>query len=76
MDTEKAFGLRVLALHTPCLLFLSFRLCFFLSDSLSAPIDYKNFLSTHSATLPPLPSVSPPLCLLEVLQRSPNRPDP
>lgn len=67
MDSEKAFGLHVLALPIPC--FLSFFLCFFLSNVLSVPIDYKNFLSTLGYILPPLLSVSSLLRLLEVLQQ-------
>lgn len=44
MDSEKASGLRVLALPTPCFLFL---LPLFVSSSpiYSAPIDYQNFLA-------------------------------
>lgn len=75
MDSEKAFGLHVLALPTPCFPFF-FPFCIFLFDLCSVPIDYQNLLSTHSDILRPLLSVSSLLWLLEVLQHSPNRSDP
>lgn len=74
MDSEKASGLHVLALPTPCFLF-SFS-SFLLSDPLSEPIDYQNFLSARLDTLRPLLCLPLLLRLLEVLQRSPSRSDP
>lgn len=71
MDSEKAFGLHVLAHPTLCFLSLFLPLQLTLCSLLIIRTS-----SQHLDILPPLLSVSSLLWLLEVLQHSLNRSDP
>lgn len=76
MDSEKASRLRVLALPTLVFWFFFPFSAFVSSFSTSLCLLIIRTSSARSAILHALLDVSSPLWLLEVLQHSPNRPDP